>query len=165
MIAGVGGMPAVALAGCSDGAGGETPTPVAYDHLGRRSVYVAPSLDIQVPATVSTVGSRADADVYLLPGETDVGARRAADWLADGQIVALLGPAAEATWLDWVRSRAFADALGRQGAAESEPDPDLLVAIPREDIVATSRATWARGYDGTDVFQHLEEALGHERVR
>ena len=159
---GAGSLVAAALAGCANGESDETPTPIEYDDLEQREVFVAEALDIAVPPSVPTVETRDDADLLLLPGDTAVAAQEAVAWLEGDRVLALLGDEAQSTWLAWVRSEAYRNAFGGTGGSETDPAPDLLVALPGPELVSTDRTTWGHEYDDREVFVALEEALGPE---
>lgn len=158
------GVVTATLAGCEalSEDGPATPREPELDHLASLSVFVAADLDLDVPDAVPTVDARADADLLVLPADTGVDATQAIDWLEGERVVALLGDSAQETWLEWVQSDAYEQAFGRQGYAESEPAPDLLVLVPREDGVTGHNYTWGSGYDDRDVLEGLEDAFGPE---
>jgi len=70
-----------------------------------------------------------------------------------------LGDDAEPTWLDWEASDAFDDAFDNRGAADSDPDPDLLVGVTFESRTATYRRSWADGPRDRDLVRALDEIL------
>lgn len=159
VLAAAGAALTVGLAGCWGAEPEEPEDHGGYEHLRRRTVHVDGSVDLSVPDDVPTAGAREDADLLVLPGDTDVGVDRAVEWLADDRVVALLGEDAEATWLAWEDGDAYRDAFGGEGAADAEPDPDLLVAAAVGDRVTTYRYTWGNEPDDHDVLGKLDGAL------
>lgn len=149
-----------AVAGCNalDGLAGDD-APESYERLQLTAVHVADEVDVSVPGEVSTVDARNNADLLVIPGDTDTGAEQAVEWLADGRVLALLGDSAEGTWLEWTQSDAYGDTFDNQGYSDSEPDPDLLVAAAVDLRVTTYRHTWGNGPRDRDVLRALDEAL------
>lgn len=155
-----------ATAGCSElghrlsGAGeaDATPEDPSYERLDRVGVYLDDAVDLAVPEEVGTVGSPGEADLLVLPDDAEADAGQAADWLAADRLVALLGDESQATWLEWARSDAFAEAFGG-GYAEGRPAPQLLVGAAIGDRVTTYRTTWEGGPSDPDVLEELDEAL------
>ena len=105
------------------------------------------------------MGAPTNADLLVLPGDTDVGAERAVDWLAADRVLALLGEAAEPTWLSWARSDVYRDAFEGEGVGDGDPDPQLLVAGTVGLHVTTYRRTWSDGPRERDVLRALDETL------
>jgi len=160
LLAATGAMLTTALAGCSSlPDGGRTSEQLVFEELHQTPTYVAEGVDIDLHEEIPTVSAKNNADLLLLPGDTDTGAEQAADWLTDDRWIALLGDAAEATWLDWEASDAFDDAFENRGAADSDPDPDLLVGTVFENRTATYRRTWADGPRDRDLVRALDEIL------
>lgn len=151
-----------ALAGCGARSTdvSATPTQIEYDHLGQRRLYVADGVDLRIPDAVTTTQTRTDATVLLFPGDPAVDTARAVEWLAARRVVALLGDAAESTWLEWVQSDPYAAQFGQGGYADAQPDPDLIVLVRNGAGVTPNNYTWADGYESRDVFEALEDALG-----
>lgn len=148
------------LSGCSAlPTGGSTAQDRSFDRLHLTAVYVDDDVDLSVPDEVETVSARNNADLLVLPGETDVGPGRVVEWLDADRVVALTGADAEATWLSWARSDAFADAFENGGFGDSEPDPSLVVGAAIGLHVTTYRYTWADGPRNRDVLRALDEAL------
>lgn len=100
-----------------------------------------------------------NADLLLLPGDTDVDAQQAADWLAADRRLALVGDDAEPTWLDWEASEAFQETFDNEGVAESDPDPDLLVGVTFDNRTSTYGRTWADGPRERDLLRALDEIV------
>ena len=73
--------------------------------------------------------------------------------------IALLGKDAEPTWLDWEASDAFHEAFENRGAADSSPDPDLLVGVTFENRTSTYGRTWADGPRERDLVRALDEIV------
>jgi hypothetical protein len=149
-----------AVAGCSSLPDpGNTSEQLLFDELHQTPTYVADGVEIDLHEEIPTVSTTDNADLLLLPGDTDVEAQRAADWLAADRAIALLGDDAEATWLDWEASDAFDDTFENQGVADSDPDPDLLVGVTFETRTATYRRSWADGPRDRDIVRALDEIL------
>jgi len=152
-----------AVAGCGallgDLAGDDPPDDQAYERLQVVAVHADEGVDLAVPAEVSTVRGTNNADLLVLPGDTDTGTEQAVEWLADGRILALLGDSAEETWLRWVRSDAYEETFEQEGYGDAEPDPDLLVAAAVDLEITTYRHTWGSGPRDRDVLRALDEAL------
>lgn len=153
---------AVATLGAVAGCGRAAP-----DSSGDRShavlhqtpTYVADGVDLTVPEEIPTVNATNNADLLVLPGDTDVEAQRAVDWLAADRAVALLGDGAERTWIAWARSDAYAETFDDRGFGDSEPDPQLLVGAAVGPHVSTYRHTWGNGPSDRDVLRALDEDL------
>jgi hypothetical protein len=158
-LAGAAATLAAAVAGCSSlpGTGDDTTEELRFDELHQTPTYVADGVDLSLPEEVPTVTGENNADLLLLPGDTDVAAQQAADWLAGAREIALLGEAAEPTWLAWEASEAFEDAFDNRGAADSDPDPDLLVGTTFDNRTSTYRRTWADGPRDRDIVRALDE--------
>jgi hypothetical protein len=149
-----------AVAGCSSlPTPGNTSEELVFDELHQTLTYVADGVDLTLHEEVPTVSTTDNADLLLLSGDTDVAAEQAADWLAANRAIALLGDDAEPTWLDWEASEAFDDAFENQGAADSDPDPDLLVGVTFENRTVTYRRTWTDGPRDRDLVGALDEVL------
>ena len=101
------------LAGCSalsrDGSDTETPS---YERLDVTPVYVADGTDLTTPTEIETVDATNNADLLVLPDDTDTDAKQAVEWLIEDRVIALLGERAEVPWLSWTRSDAFTDVFG-----------------------------------------------------
>lgn len=147
------------LAGCAALGGDDTPRDLQFERLQTTAVYVDEDADLSMPEEVETVGAPTNADLLVLPGDTDVGAERAVDWLAADRVLALLGEAAEPTWLSWARSDVYRDAFEGEGVADGDPDPQLLVAGTVGLHVPTYRRTWSDGPRERDVIRALDETL------
>lgn len=168
-LAGTGATLVGTIAGCAslpdeeseDGPAGES----AYERLQRTAVYVDSDVDLSIPDDVPTVSAPNNADLIVLPGDTEVGAERAVDWLADERVLALLGDESEPTWLAWVRSDVYTDTFRGEGAGDAEPDPNLLVAAAIDVTVTTYRFTWGEGPRDRDVLQRLDETLDDIQAR
>lgn len=116
------------LAGCGGGDGG-SPADPEYERLDRTATYVADGVELSVPGEIPTVDAKNEADLLVLPASTGRAARRVVEWLVDGRAVALLGAAAEQTWLAWAGSDAYRDAFGQR--AEATPSPTRRYSSPR----------------------------------
>jgi hypothetical protein len=159
VLAGLGAAASGFLAGCGSTSDEGTPATPTFERLDVTSVHVADDLALSVPAAVPTVGSRANAELLVLPGDAAVGAAGVADWLADGKVLGLLGPAAEATWLDWADSEAVAEHFDTEGVSDANPDPQLLVAAAVDRSLPTYRTTWGDEPTDRDVLVALDDAL------
>lgn len=158
VLAGVGAAAVGAVAGCGGIAHNEPPD-ADYAVLTHTPTYVADDVDLSVPEAVPTVSATTNADLLVLPGDTDVGAEQAVEWLAADRVVALLGEAAERTWIEWAESEAYGDAFDDRGLADADPDPQLLVGAAVGLHVRTYRHTWGNGPDDRDVLAALDEDL------
>jgi hypothetical protein len=169
-----------ALAGCGAGFAEETtPTPRSDDALQDLALFVGGGLSLSVPDGVDAVEDPADADVIVLPASTERSAATAVEWLGAGKRVALVGEAAQDTWLDWQDSDAYADAYpdhrgrangcaaggsgsgGGSGTATDCEPPELLVGWdPAEGPPTTYRKTWGGTDDPSDeqVFASVDAA-------
>lgn len=148
-----------AVAGCSALLGTDPPEDQTYEQLHRTALYVDDGVDLSVPDDVPTVRATTNADLVVLPAETDVEPEQAVDWLADERAVAVLGDGAEGTWLEWARSDAYGDAFGRDGRSDAEPDPTLVVAVAVDTDVTTYRHSWADGPRDRDILRELDETM------
>lgn len=153
-----------AVAGCS-GVTERSPEEQSYPMLRQTPVYVADGVELSIPENVPTVSATNNADLVLLPGATDVKAQQAVDWLAADRAIALLGEAAEPTWIDWVRSDAYSETFEDRGVADGDPDPQLLVGAAVGLRVPTSRHTWANDPDDHDILAALDEDLADFEAR
>ncbi|POG55542.1 hypothetical protein [Haloferax marisrubri] len=148
------------LAGCSalppDDQDTEQPT---YERLDVTPVYVADGVDPSIPAEIETVSAPHNADLLVLPDDTNIDATQAVEWLTDDRVLALLGEKAETTWLSWVRSDAFRDVFDTQGYSESEPSPTLVVGAKVGLNTTTSRYSWGDAPANRDVLRALDESL------
>jgi hypothetical protein len=166
-LAGLAAALTAGTAGCSEighrlaGAGEADATPEdrSYELLDQVGVYLAGAVDLSVPSEVETVESPDDADLLVLPDDTDVDAEQAADWLAGDRVVALLGEDAQATWLEWAQSDAFAETFGDGGYGRGDPAPQLLVGAAIESQVSTYRTTWEGGPSDDEIVGELDETL------
>ena len=147
-----------ALAGCS-ALGDDTPEEPSYRQLPTTAVYVADGVDLSVPPEIETVSDPVNADLVVVPADTSVTAEQAVQWLADGRAVALLGDAAEETWHAWTGSADYRDTFDTEGYADSDPDPELLVAGAIGLDVTTYRYSWGEGPSDEDVLGALDESL------
>lgn len=147
------------LAGCASLTDGKESSDPSYDQLQRTAVYVAEGVDLSMPDEVPTVRAAENADLLVLPGDTDTDASQAVDWLAADRVLALLGSAAEATWLDWAQSEPFTDTFEPGGYADGEPDPVLLVAAKIGLNVPTYRHSWGGSPRDRDLLRALDEDL------
>lgn len=150
-----------AVAGCSSlpGMAEDTPADLTFDKLHETPTYVAEDADLSMPEEVPLVEAATDADLLLLPGDTGVDPQQAADWLADDRAIALLGDAAEPTWIDWERSDAFDETFENDGYGDASPDPDLLVGAAVEMRTTTYNRTWSDGPRERDLLRALDEIL------
>ena len=158
VLTGAGGL-AAALAGCATGLSPGGDDDPSYDRLARMATYVSPNADLELPAELPTVEHTHNADLLVLPGDTAHGPDQAADWLAEDQVIALLGDGAERRWLDWAGSDAFEDAFDNRGVGDAEPDPTLVVAAAVGHLVHTYRHSWADAPRDRDVLRALDEDL------
>jgi len=148
------------LGGCSALSGNPSDAEdLTFERLDVRAVYVADGVGISMPAEIETIDNPHNADVLLLPGDTDIDAEQVVEWLADDRVVALLGDTAEVTWLSWARSEAFEDTFANQGYGDAEPDPSLVVGAKIGVYVRTYRHSWADGPRDRDVLRALDESL------
>ncbi|MFD1586055.1 hypothetical protein ACFR9U_03605 [Halorientalis brevis] len=148
-----------AVAGCSGLPGGESTDDLRFTSLHQTAVFVADGVDLAVPEEIPTVSAANNADLVVVPDDTDVGAKQAVDWLADERVIAVVGDDAEATWHGWARSDEFEDAFRRDGFSDSEPDPSLLVGAAIGLDVTTYRHSWTDGPRDRDVLRALDEDL------
>lgn len=132
---------------------------VTIERLSVTAVYVADEVDISLPPEVPTVDNAHNADLLILPDDTNVDADQVVEWLADDRVLAIPGDRSEATWLSWARSDAFRDAFNNEGYGESEPDPSLVVGAKIELVVKTYRYSWGDGPTNRDVLRALDESL------
>lgn len=148
------------LAGCSSTPMDESdPQDLTFDRLDVTAVYVADEVDLSMPEEIETVTATNNADLLVLPDETDVDADQAAGWLAADRVLALLGDSSEATWLSWARSESFEDAFENRGYSDSEPDPSLLIGAQIGSYVKTYRRSWSDGPRDRDILRALDETL------
>lgn len=149
-----------AVAGCSALPGtGDTTEELTFDELHQTPTYVADGVDLTLHEEIPTVSATNNADLLLLPGDTDVDAQQAADWLAADRRLALVGDDAEPTWLDWEASEAFQETFDNEGVADGEPDPDLLVGVTFDNRTSTYGRTWADGPRERDLLRALDEIV------
>jgi len=161
LLAAAGATLTAGVAGCSNlpTMGDSTPEELQFEKLHQTPTYIADGVDLSMPDEVPTVSGRNNADLLLLPGDTDVDAEQAADWLAADRAIALLGESAEPTWIDWEESNAFQDTFENEGIGDGEPDPQLLVGVAFENRTSTYNRTWSDGPRDRDVLQALDETL------
>lgn len=159
VISGIGVALAGAVAGCTAFGNEESPGDQSYMQLQQTAVYLADGVDLSVPGEVETVDAPTNADLLVLPGETAVEADQAVTWLADERVIALLGGAAESTWLTWAQSDAYRETFDEQGVSDSEPDPSLLVAGAVDLQVPTYRHSWSGDARDRDILRALDEDL------
>ncbi|ELZ84595.1 hypothetical protein C453_11291 [Haloferax elongans ATCC BAA-1513] len=148
------------LAGCStlSRGGSDTELP-SYERLDVTPVYVADGADLTTPTEIETVTATSNADLLVLPDDTDTDAEQAVEWLIEDRVIALLGERAETTWLSWAQSDAFTDVFGAEGHADSEPDPSLVVSAKIDLRTTTSRYSWGSEPSNRDVLNALDESL------
>lgn len=148
------------FAGCSalprDSSDTEDPS---YERLDVTAVYVADGVELSIPAEIETVNAPYNADLLVLPDDTNADANQAVEWLTDERVLALLGENSEATWLSWTRSDAFRDAFANEGYGDSEPDPSLVVGARIGLRTTTYRYSWGDEPRDRDVFEALDESL------
>ncbi len=159
VLTGGGAVVAGAMTGCSALSGGESTDDLTFTRLDQTAVFVADGVDLAVPEEVPTVSATNNADLLVLPADTDVGSEQAVDWLANERVIAVVGGDAESTWHGWARSDEFEDAFRRDGFSDSEPDPSLLVGAAVGLDVTTYRHSWADGPRNRDVLRALDEDL------
>lgn len=158
-LAGVGVAVLGAVAGCGKAAPDDASADQSYTTLHQTPTYVADGVGLSVPDEIPTVTATNNADLLVLPDDTDVEAEQAVDWLAADRAIALLGDAAERTWLAWARSDAYAETFDDRGFGDGEPDPQLVVGAAVGLHVSTYRHTWGNGPSDRDVLQALDEDL------
>ncbi|KPN32245.1 hypothetical protein SY89_03011 [Halolamina pelagica] len=159
-VAATGAAITTAVAGCSALPGtGDTTEELTFDELHQTPTYVADDVDLTLHEEVPTVSATNNADLLLLPGDTDVDAQQAANWLAADRKIALLGDDAEPTWLDWEASEAFQGTFDNEGVADSNPDPDMLVGVTFDNRTSTYGRTWADGPRERDLLRALDEIM------
>lgn len=90
---------------------------LSFERLDATAVYVTDGVELSMPAEVQTVDGTHNADLLVLPGDTNTNAQKAVKWLADDRVIALLGDSSEPTWLSWTRSDAFRDAFQNRDTA------------------------------------------------
>ncbi|ODR81723.1 hypothetical protein BG842_17770 [Haladaptatus sp. W1] len=132
---------------------------LSFERLGVTAVYVTDGVELSMPAEVQTVDNIHNADLLILPGDTDADAQKAVKWLVDDRVIALLGDSSEPTWLSWARSDTFGDAFQNRGYGDGEPDPSLIVAAKIGQYVETYRHTWGDDPSDNDVLRALDESL------
>lgn len=159
LLAGVGVTLTGAIAGCSMLATDESTDDPSLDRLARTAVYVDDAADLSVPDEVPTVSAPSNADLLVLPGDTDVGATQAVEWLTDDRVVALVGASAEGTWLEWVQTDVYVETFETRGYGDSEPDPDLLAAHAHGSDVTRYGRTWSDGPRERDLRRALDEIM------
>lgn len=159
MLAGVSAAMTAMVAGCSALQTDEPAEDQQYTALLTTAVYVADDAELSIPEEIQTVNAANNADLIVVPDDTDVDAEQAVEWLADGRAIAVLGDGSEATWLAWAQSDPFADAFDQNGLSDSEPDPYLLVAAADGLKVPTYRRSWGDGPRDRDVLHALDEIL------
>ncbi|WP_244531495.1 hypothetical protein [Halogranum amylolyticum] len=112
-----------------------------------------------MPAEIQTVNETQNADLLVLPHDTNIDAKQASEWLLEDRVLALLGESSEATWLSWARSDAFRDAFENEGYGDGEPDPSLVVGARIDQLITTYRYTWGDEPSDRDVLEALDESL------
>jgi hypothetical protein len=163
-LTGIGAAVMGAIAGCG-GLSNDQPDELEYTVLHQTPTYVADDVALAVPDEIPAVSARNNADLLVLPGDTDASPEQAVDWLAADRTVALVGTTAESTWIGWVRSDAYADTFDDQGVADSEPDPQLLVAAAVGLRVPTYRHSWGNPPSDRDILEALDETLADVETR
>lgn len=182
MLTGLALPAAGALAGCGGllgDTGTPTSTPEPLTELRDRSIYVDSDLSLSIPDVADPVGSPGDADVVVIPADTDRSESAIVHWLARDRYVAFVGEGAEATWHDVKTSDAYAAMLGEpramvdrcagSGSGEegtaTDCDPlDLLVIERLEEISATSGYTWNddEGASQRRIFEAIDETIADD---
>lgn len=147
------------LAGCAALTNDGTEEELSFDQLQRTTVYVDEAVELAMPADVPTASTTENADLLVLPGDPAIVAQQAVNWLAEERILALVGSASEATWLDWAQSDPFTETFGPGGYADGEPDPLLLVAAKIGETVPTYRHSWGDTPRDRDLLRALDEDL------
>ena len=130
-----------------------------FKRLDRTAVYVADGIEFTIPPEVETVSRPQDAELLVLPADTNADTRQAVEWLTDDRTLALWGDNAEATWLTWMKSREFANAFENEGYVDSEGDPQLVVGGAVGQWVVPYRYQWGSEPSDRDVFRTLDGSL------
>lgn len=180
VLAGVA-VPAVtAMAGCGGMLGdAATPTPEPLTELRGRPIYVDESLSLSAPDIVEPVDSPGNAEIVVVPADTDRSNSAIVHWLAADRYVAFVGHGGWDTWHEVKRSDAYAAMLNEprgmvercagsgsgSGGTSSDCDPlDLLVIERLEEISATHGFTWNDTDDPRDrrYFEGLDDVLADD---
>jgi len=132
---------------------------LTFERLDTTGVYAADEVELSMPPEIETVDATHNADLLLLPDNTNVDPERAVKWFADDRVIALLGDSSEATWLSWARSDEFRDAFENEGHSDSEPDPSLVVGAKTGLYVTTYRRSWSESPRDRDILRALDEVL------
>lgn len=132
---------------------------LTFERLDVTAVYVVDDVEVSMPAEVETVDNTYNADLLVLPGDTDADADQAVEWLADDRVLALLGNSAEQTWISWARSDAFDDTFSNEGYSDAEPDLQLVIGAKIGLYVKTYRHSWSGGPRDRNVLTALDESL------
>ncbi len=159
LLAGAGAALLGAAAGCTSFGGANEPEDPDLKRLPELPVYRAAGVDLVFPEEVATVGTPEDADVVVIPGDTDVGPEQAAEWFTSGRVVALVGDGAEPTYLDWLRSDTFDDTFDNGGYGDASPDPQLLAAISVNKFLYRHNRTWGDDPSDAQLLEGLDEIL------
>jgi hypothetical protein len=165
VLAGLGAAVSAGLAGCGSTDDDGTPEKPDFERVDATSVHVDDGVDLSVPAPVSTVEHTHNAELRVLPGDAAVDAEQVADWLADEKILALFGPAAQSTWIEWASSDAVDEHFDTSGVSEAEPAPQLVVAAAVGLSLPTFRTTWDDEPTGRKVWTAIDDALADVKGR
>lgn len=123
------------------------------------ATYIHDDLDLDADDELPLVSTPTNADLIILPANTDTATERAIEWLTTPRSIALLGDTAQDTWLTWSTSEEYRDTFGGAGSATANPAPQLIVAIPDNLDVHTYRYSWAQKPTDTQVLEAIEEAM------
>lgn len=163
LLTGAGAALLGATAGCANLTGGWVASEDGEDRELRRldetTTYRADGVDLTLPDAVPTAGTAPEAELLLLPGDTDAEVERVVDWLAGGKRLALVGTESEPTWLEWAGSQPFTRRFDNEGIGDGSPDPQLVAAHAVDDFVHRYNHTWEGGPDDQQLVWGLDGIL------